>query len=184
MKDTHTKFSTPTIALHWLVGVVLIGLLGVGWYMAEYKVYFLYPIHKSIGILILAVVFARVWWRLRNGFPSPLGDSARLQKIARISHWILLIGTVMLPISGMMMSAMGGHGLAIFGLELLGPNVGADGKIVANNEMIAGVAHSIHHWAGKVLMVTVAVHVLAALKHHFFDKDGTLRRMLGQTTHS
>ena len=181
-KDTRQKLSVATITLHWLVGAAIIALLAVGWYMAKYEVFFLYPIHKSVGILVVVAVLARVWWRAINGFPQPLGNSPTWQRrFARISHYILLIGSIAMPLSGMVMSAMGGHGLDIFGLELFAKNIDpTSGRATPINEFAAKGAHIAHYRIGRVMMAVIVLHLLGALKHHLIDKDGTLLRMLGR----
>jgi cytochrome b561 len=86
-----------------------------------------------------------------------------------------------MPVSGFMMSALGGHGVAFFGLELVPPNPDPFNpqEVVAINASVASVAHEVHEYAGFVLILAVVLHVLGALKHHVVDHDGTLRRMLG-----
>ncbi|MGI9310025.1 MAG: cytochrome b, partial [bacterium] len=144
--------------------------------------YFLYTPHKSVGVLIFAVILARVWWRAINGFPSAVdGVPAWQRLVARAVHWVLLIGTVLMPISGMTLSIVGGHGLPMFALELIAPNLDpASGKAVAYNETLANFAHAVHGRVGDAMMIAVVLHVLGAIKHHFIDRDGTLRRMLGK----
>lgn len=181
MRDTDQKFSRLTITLHWLVGITIMVLIGVGIYMTNNKVYSLYPTHKSIGILIFSLVLVRVVWRLMNGFPKPVGNYSSVEHIlAKVVHWVLLIGTIMFPISGMMMSGAGGHGLYVFGVELLASNYNAAGEAVALNAELAEKAHNMHGILPKVMIVAIVLHVAGALKHHIIDKDGTLRRMLGK----
>ena len=182
MRDTPERFSPLTIALHWLVGLTIIALLSVGWYMAEYDAYGLYPLHKSTGILVLSLVLVRVWWRLSNGWPAPASQyRAWEQALARVVHWVLIIGMVLMPLSGMLMSGAGGHGLDLYGLQLLAanPDPSNPGQVIALNETAAELGHETHEVLGTVLMVAVLLHVAGALKHHLIDKDGTLRRMLG-----
>ena len=182
MKDTYQKFSTATIALHWLVGVVIIGMLAVGWVMAHYEVFFLYPIHKSVGVLIFAVIIARVWWRALNGFPSPIGNAPNWQRrAARIVHWILLAGSVVMPLTGIVMTVLAGRALAVFGVELVAANLDPlTGDPVALAKPIAGAVHELHHLVGRLMIAAVILHILAAIKHHFVNKDETVRRMLGK----
>ena len=121
MKDTPEKLSGVSVALHWLVGGAVIALLAVGWYMAAYEVYFLYPIHKSVGMLIVAAVVARIWWRAVNGFPQFLPGVPKWRRtIARGVHWILLIGSILMPLSGIAMSVGGGRGFGYFRLGIIG----------------------------------------------------------------
>ena len=181
-KDTKHAFSRTTRILHWGVGIIMVALLGMGTYMAENKVYFLYPIHKSVGTLILILVAWRVIWRLKNGFPTPVRDFPNWQRIAsRLSHYLLLLGTLIMPVSGILGSVSGGRGLYVFGLELVARNRDAiTGKIVAHSEAVAGFAHNLHFYTGRILIALVVIHILAAVKHHFIDRDDTLRRMLGR----
>ena len=179
--DQAHKFSKITIILHWIVGLSIIGLLISGTIMHEFDIWALYPIHKSIGMIVFVVAILRIFWRIKNGWPTPVGKHPRLEKLAaKIVHWVLIIGTVALPISGMMMSGAGGHGLAIFGLEIMAPNY-VDGKAVAHNKTIASIGHTLHEVGAKLIIIGLVLHVVGALKHHFKDKDGTLRRMLGKS---
>lgn len=180
MKDTQQRLSRTTIFLHWIVGLGMITLMGVGIYMAENKAYPLYPIHKSIGGILFIFILWRVVWRLKNGFPQPVGDYSAIEKLlSKIVHWVLLLGSLMYPISGMMMSVMGGRGAAIFGLELIAPNM-VDNKPVPLNETLAAFGSSVHEMITPVMIAAILLHVVGAYKHHIVDKDNTLRRMLGR----
>ncbi len=183
MKDTQEKLSTLTIALHWLVALTIIGLIAVGIYMEENEAFSLYPIHKSVGVLIFSVVLVRIVWRLINGWPEPLREYEVWEhSLAKLVHWVLIIGTVAFPLSGMIMSGAGGYGIPLFGLELVPMNVDPANaeKIVPYNKDIAGIAHEIHVLLGDIMIVAIILHVAGALKHHIADKDQTLRRMIGQ----
>ena len=101
MQDTQSKLSPLTIALHWLIALTIIGLLGVGLYMSRTHTYALYPIHKSIGIMIFAVIILRIIWRLKNGWPKPASLYQKWEQIlARLVHYILLIGSFSYPCIG------------------------------------------------------------------------------------
>lgn len=181
--DNPNQFSKLTVFLHWVVALTIIGLLASGLYMSKTETWFLYPIHKSIGVLVLIFVFARVIWRIKNGWPKPAGIYSNIEQIlAKAVHWILIVGSVSMPISGMVMSAMGGHGFGVFGLELVGSNLDPvnAGQVLPHSEFWASIGHEVHEIFGLVLIATVILHVVGALKHHIIDKDGTLRRMLGK----
>lgn len=181
--DTPQQLSKTTIALHWIVGLSIIGLLAVGQAMDVFELYALYPIHKAFGFLIFFVVLARVAWRLKNGWPTPVSQYQRHEQIlSKLVHWILIIGTVLMPVSGFLMSAVGGHGVDVFGLEIVAHNPDPldPNKALAHNAAIAGFSHTMHDWLGKTMMAAVALHIIGALKHHHADKDNTLGRMLGK----
>jgi cytochrome b561 len=171
-----------TVRLHWIVAIFMIGLLGTGIYMEGGNSYALYPWHKSFGVLIALFVAWRVYWRVKNGWPSPVRQYASHEAVlAKLAHYLLIIGTVLMPISGFMMSALGGHGVDFFGLELVArnPDPADPSKVIPLHGPIAGSAHSVHGIAGYVIVVALVLHIVGALKHHTIDKDGTLRRMLG-----
>ena len=183
MRDTKERFSYTTVCLHWIVGLSIISLLAVGTYMAEFEAYNLYPIHKSIGMLIFVIILGRVAWRLINGWPAPAANYKKWEhNLAVVVHWTLLIGTIIFPISGMIMSGAAGHGLAIFGLEVYpyNPDPQDSTRVIALNETMASIAHETHEILGKVFILAVTLHIAGALKHHLLDKDGTLGRMLGK----
>lgn len=182
MPDTKDKLSPLSITLHWIIGLTIIGLMVVGWYMDNFKAYDLYDWHKSIGILIFVFILIRVIWRLIQGFPEPVNVMDKLQTaVAKLVHWVLLLASLAFPISGMMMSGAGGHGLHVFGIELLAENHDpVSGKTVPINETVAGFGSDVHGVLLWVVIVALILHIGGALKHHFLDKDRTLLRMLGK----
>lgn len=180
MRDTLQRLSGTTIFLHWVVGLGMITLIGVGIYMANNEVYSLYPIHKSIGAILFVFILWRVIWRAMNGFPKSVGNYSAIEKLlSKIVHWVLILGSLMYPISGMMMSVMGGHGAAIFGLQLIAPNIVA-GKPSPLNETLAGMGAQVHQMITPIMIAAIVLHIIGAYKHHLIDKDDTMRRMLGK----
>ena len=181
-QDTPSKLSTQTISLHWIVGTLMLMLLLTGVYMEQTAAYALYPWHKSFGVIAFGLVVLRVLWRMKNGWPPPIRDYPRWETVlSKIVHYLLLIGTVIMPISGFMMSALGGHGVALFGLELVArnPDPMNPEEVIPLHAFLANLAHTVHGIAGYSILVGVFLHIAGALKHHSIDKDGTLRRMLG-----
>lgn len=180
--DTSSKLSPQTVILHWIVGITIIGLLATGVYMEENEVFALYPWHKSIGVIIFLFIALRIFWRVKNRWLTPVSDYSSIEKLlSKIVHYLLIIGTIVMPISGFIMSSVGGHGVEVFGLELIGrnPDPANPQKALAFNPAIAGFAHNMHVYAGYTIIACVLLHVVGAFKHHIIDKDGTLRRMLG-----
>lgn len=166
---------------HWGVALLMISLLSVGLYMESYSDYSLYPIHKSMGVLALLLILPRVIIRVIKGWPKPVANSHYASYeilLSKVVHWILIIGTLVMPISGMMMSGAGGHGIHVFGLELLAQNINSQGQTQAINATIAQLGATTHAILGKVLIGCIVLHTLGAFKHHVIDKDDTLKRML------
>ncbi|XLZ70802.1 cytochrome b [Massilia sp. SR12] len=178
--DTAKKLTRTTIILHWLIALTILGLCAVGIYMVRTESWGLFHWHKSIGLLLFTLILARLAWRLKQGLPPPVRESSRWEQLASHgAHWLLLAATVALPLTGMMYSGLGGHGFGIFGLEFVASHY-AGGQAVPLNAGLSGLGQALHSWIGYGLLALVALHIAAALKHHFIDRDGTLRRMLGK----
>lgn len=182
MKDTKQKLSPLSITLHWLVAIGMIGMIFYGQYIEDLPggpdKWEGIGLHKSIGMILLVLIVLRVLWRIANKLPQPLSDAPKWQENAAVAaHMLLLLGTLLMPISGLMMSIGGGHSVAVFGWEVI---AGSEDKI----KWLGGLGHEIHEWSGKILLALIALHVLAALKHALLDRDGTLARMLGRRVES
>lgn len=181
--NTQQKLSYPTRFLHWLVAFSIIGLTGVGIYMANMEAWFLYPLHKSIGLIVFVFIILRVIWRLRNPWPAAVGHYKKTeQMMAKVVHWVLLIGTIIMPLSGMVYSGLSGHGFGIFGWAVVEHNLNPErpGEVIAYSEYWANIGEQTHEILGYMLAATIVLHIAGALKHHLIDKDRTLLRMLGK----
>jgi cytochrome b561 len=161
---------------HWFTALVFIGMLCFGFYLSfgglEREVKGpLMGIHKSIGTLFLAFAFWRIGWRLAQGFPKDVAVMPAWQSIAaKATHWLLLLSVLAMPLSGVIMSIYGGRAINVFNWF----TIPAQDKI----ETISGLAHSIHSYAPYAIAALITLHIAAALKHHFIDKDATLKRMV------
>lgn len=181
--DTREKLSPVTIALHWIIALTIVCLLAVGFYMSSYEAYGLYGLHKSIGICIFAVILVRVIWRIKNGWPAPVREYPGWErKLARLTFWILILGSVFMPISGFIFSGAGGFGVEVFGLSLApaNPDPLDPSKVVPYNETLSDMGHEVHEILGNLMTIALLLHISGAFKHHFIDKDRTLLRMLGK----
>lgn len=174
--DSRLQLTRTTVLLHWVIAIAMIGSLFFGLYIEDLprspeKGTFI-GIHESIGVLILFTALYRIIWRIRNRFPERLTPVADWQeKATKVVHLLLLAGTVLMPVSGAMMSVGAGFPVALFGLELI-PG--------AENELLDEMGHVMHGLGGKVMLAAIAVHVLASLKLAFVTKDGTMRRIFGK----
>jgi cytochrome b561 len=177
------KIDGTSIALHWIVAAAMIGLLAMGFYMVTNEAWGLFELHKSMGVGTFLVIILRVIWTTRNGLPEQRQDLPPSQRLlASTVHWVLLIGTLAMPISGMLFSACSGHHVGIFGLELYPANVapGNPDEAISRSPFWEAAMQNTHQCIGYLLVLTILLHVAGALKHHFVDKDATLRRMLGK----
>lgn len=176
------SLSRTTLTLHWIIAVGMISLTALGIYMEEFEAEHLFDIHISFGALILIAVLPLLVWRYKEGWPKAVGEYTRIEHISgKIMHWVLLITTVMMPVSGLLMAIGGGYGLHIFGLELVAetPDPSNSGEALALSPFLAELGDSLHGLGGNILPLAIALHVVGAFKHHLIDKDETLRRMLG-----
>jgi cytochrome b561 len=177
MSDMPSGFNGIDRANHWIVGLSILGLLTVGWMLyfealpesAEHGVR---DLHKAFGTIILAFGFWRVGYRMLRGFPAPAAPmSSRQLLLSQVVHYLLLALIIIMPASGFFKSLFAGRTIDMFGLFTIGT---PDTK----NDAIAGIVSSIHFFSGVAITVILLVHVAAALKHHFIDRDATLTRMI------
>lgn len=168
--------SKPTIILHWLIAIAFLVVIGLGLYMEELprgpEKFEIMGLHKSLGFAFLFLAVIRLGWRIREGAIPAINDSnAWQEKLAKGVHHFLLLATILMPVSGLMMSIGGGHGVDFFGSEI----VPATEKI----EWLGGLGHEIHGIVANIAILAVLLHVAGAIKHQVIDKDGLLTRMLG-----
>lgn len=170
------------IGLHWVVALGMLGMLGMGLYMVNTRTFSLMPLHKSIGVTLLVIILWRIGVRWSRGWPQNVATGAAWEHaLARLVHWVLILGTLLMPLSGLLTSLAGGRGLSIFGVPVIAPNLGPNGKPLALNEGLSDFGGELHGWVAYTILAAVLLHVLGALKHHFVNRDHTLRRMLGST---
>ncbi|MNE58833.1 hypothetical protein D3C80_1538890 [compost metagenome] len=133
-------------------------------------------IHKSIGTLLFIVMVVRVVWRFISPPPKPLASYSRLTRISAVlAHIALYTVLFAILISGYLISTADGQAISVFGWF----DVPASVTSLPQQADTAGTIHLYLAWAVVVLSV---LHALAALKHHFVDRDVTLKRMLGRST--
>lgn len=174
LKNSETHFGFIAIFLHWLMAILIIGLLTVGLYMTSLPIGLLklklYGWHKALGILVLTLIFLRIIWRLTN--VTPILSLPWLERIAaRLAHLALYVLMLAMPLSGWFMSSAADLPPSFFGLFTLP-------SLVAPNDELRQLFGLIHEWLGYGLITIIIIHTLAALKHHFIDKDDILRRMI------
>ncbi|GAB5471213.1 MAG: cytochrome b [Rhodospirillales bacterium] len=175
--DRATHYGSVSILNHWIVAVLIVIMLALGLIMGEFPKGELHStlvqIHKSIGVFLLLYGAWRVLWRLVFRFPDEASAMAAWQAwIAKAVHWFLLLAIVVMPLSGYIGSSSGGHPVTFFGLFAL--------PALPENEALNGAAFELHEILAYILIGVIALHALAALKHHLIDKDDTLRRMIGR----
>jgi len=147
----------------------------IGAYMADLHVsplkMRLFAYHKWIGITVLGIALIRLIWRLTHR-PPPDEPMPRWQRIAaHATHWLLYALIIVTPLIGWLYSSASGYSVVYLKIWQL-PD------LVHKNEALAKVLVQVHGLLAWTLLWIVVLHASAALKHHFFDRDGTLKRML------
>ncbi|WP_312955627.1 cytochrome b [Pseudomonas songnenensis] len=178
-RNSSTHYGLTSIVLHWLVAAAVFGLFGLGYWMVGLTYYSSWyrtapDLHKSIGLVLFLVMLVRVLWRFLSPAPGPLASQGRLtQAAAKLGHSVLYLGLFLVMMSGYLISTADGRAISVFGLF----DVPALITSIPNQADTAGLVHEYAAWA---LVILAVLHALAALKHHFIDRDATLRRMLGR----
>jgi cytochrome b561 len=178
LRNTATQWGWVTVALHWATVLAIIGLGIVGTQMDDlptslFKVK-VYALHKSVGLTVLGLTVLRLAWRLYAGAPA-LVPMPRWQRFAAHGSHVALYGLLLaMPLSGWLLhsaSSSAGYALRWFGLFKVP-------ALVAYDPALKAAALEVHEALFKLILVVATIHVAAALKHHFVDRDPTLRRML------
>ncbi|MCB5190504.1 cytochrome b [Methylobacillus arboreus] len=190
------RYTKVAIALHWLVGIGILFLLALGWYMNElpkggdkvasfdlfdlglYTVHlaeaasprtFYFNLHKSIGFTVFLLVGLRLYWRLMHQPPALSQSLKRWEKVlAHGTHHLLYLMMVLMPATGLLTTLYSKYGLHWFAVPVL-PGLDEPGL---RDFFVAA-----HEISAIVLTVLIGLHVAAALKHQFIDKDGIMKRM-------
>jgi len=175
LKNTTDSYGLMARLFHWIIFLMVLGVIAGGNIVADMpsgpgKANML-AMHKSFGFTILALVLLRLLWRLINPRPRDLGNSEFQNKLGRTMHIFLYILLLAQPSVGILMSQFFAYPVSPFGLF----NVPT---FVNENIRLGKILLEIHQTLWVVLAISVGIHVAAALKHHFIEKNRTLMRMI------
>jgi len=191
-----TYYSNIAILLHWLIGVSIIFMFLLGWFMeglpkeapksSSYDLFnlgiytweltketsprsFYFNLHKSIGITLFLFIIFRVFWRLTHKPPALLSSMKSWEKkLATSAHHVLYLLMILIPLAGIIMSVASKYGIKWFGIKFI---PGLD--IPSAREIF----YQFHQIFGLLILFILIFHIVGALKHNFINKDKTLRRM-------
>jgi cytochrome b561 len=168
-------YTRTAVVLHWLMALLLAAGFTLGVTMGDLAMsprkLKLFAYHKWIGITVLGIVTVRLVWRLTHRPPPDLPMAAWQRISAHATHWLLYLLMAVTPLIGWMFSSASGYPVVYLKLWQL-PD------LVHKDEALAHKLGDVHAVLAWTLLWVVALHLMAALKHHFFDRDATLRRML------
>ncbi len=177
LKNTAEEYGTISKFFHWLISPIVLILLAVGatlTYIPNTSTkYTIITIHKSFGLLVLALVILRFAWRLSERMPERPSHVPKFQYfLARVGHALLYFLLIAMPITGWTMSTAAGYIPNVFGLFHLPM------PFIPSSKPLAQTANFMHYLFAWALFIMIIMHTSAALFHHFYYKDNILRRML------
>ena len=170
-----TRYSTGAIILHWAIAIAVI----VTWRIAESAEHAtraesqaIMANHMALGVIIFALTIARLIWRLTHTQPPFPSDLARWEAVlARVVHFTFYVLLLGLPLMGWIGNSMEDGPIDVFGLFVL------PALPVAHDKGLGHEILEVHGTLGSVMIYLIGLHILGALKHHFFDRNGELYRM-------
>ena len=182
MHNSPTTFGTVTRSFHWATAILIVAAIVLG-VMAQNAGFessealarkaTLFSYHKSVGLLAFIVALARILWALTQTRPTLLNaDKTGEALLAETVHWALYMSLVLVPLTGWISHAAS-EGFA----PILWP-IGQSLPFVPKSVAVSETFGMLHVFWEKILLAAVVLHVVGALKHHFIDKDATLRRMM------
>ena len=194
--NNKTKYTNVAIVLHWLIGIAILFMFVLGWFMTElpketpkttsFDIFnlglitwgveeeqsqrsFYFNLHKSVGLSLLMLIVLRMYWRFTHRPPAFLNSMKLWEKrLAKATHHSLYLLMFLIPLSGIIMSAGSKYGIKWFGIKVI---PGFDDKAIRE------LFYEFHEIFGLLLLLILILHILGAVKHSIVDKDGTLRRM-------
>lgn len=179
-----TRYDAVAMTLHWVIALGILGQIALGLVMVHLPLslgtqFQLYQLHKSIGITILLAVALRVPWRLTHRPPALPATMPPLEKTAaNAMHLLLYAFMLALPLTGWIVVSVSPLHIptVLYGI-IPWPDLPWFSNL-ANKQAVDDIFDFIHTWLGYIIIGLLALHVLAALRHHFLLHDNILRRML------
>lgn len=178
LRNSPGRYGWLSIFLHWSMALVIYAMFALGLWMVGLSYYDTWyhnapEIHKSIGVILMLVLIIRLIWRVVSPPPKPLSSYSPLVRItAVLAHGLLYGLLIAILFSGYLISTADGKPVSVFGWFSLPAVLTGAGEQ-------ADLAGDIHLWLAWSIVILSVLHGLAALKHHFIDRDTTLKRMLG-----
>src|SRR5450755_1332245 len=171
-----TRYTAVAQGFHWLIAALVVVQFTLAWSADDLPLgarkLALLARHKSFGMTILMLAVLRLLWRLVNRPPAlPAGMTNIEMKLARAAHVLFYVLLFVMPVTGWMMSSAKNFSVSWFNL-FTWPD------LIAPNEQAFTLLKATHDTLSWLLFAAAILHILAALKHHFWNKDDVLKRML------
>ncbi|GAA2854978.1 cytochrome b561 [Aminobacter niigataensis] len=179
LRNTTTRYGWAAIILHWLIGLIFIGQFALGWTMvriaSQRTAFELIQLHKSFGFLLLGLVLIRIGWRFANLSPELPEEVGPMERLAAPSvHFLLYAAQLVVPLSGWVLVSVSVLEIPSVPFNLfVMPHLPLGVSEQAEDFWIFG-----HKWLAYAGIALVVLHILAALRHHFWLRDVVLVRMI------
>ncbi|MBK5950732.1 cytochrome b [Rhodobium orientis] len=184
LRNTTSGYGLVAIALHWLIAAMIVAMIVVGMYMSGLELtdpnkFQLYQLHKSFGLTLLGLVVVRLLWRFANPAPRLPATLPDWQKAgAHLTHLALYLLLIAMPLSGWLMVSASTLGIPTLYFNLFQvPHLPVPG-FLGEPAVAEATLKEVHEALAYLLIVVVVLHIAAALKHHFVDRDDILTRMV------
>lgn len=170
------RYSRVAVIFHWLIALLIVANVAGAWLsedMAKPDRAAIMALHKASGIVILLLTLARIGWRLAHK-PPPVVETLKAWEaaLARVTHWLFYFLMLALPLTGWAMVSGRGKPISIYGLFAM------PALPVGPDKATSGMFREMHEVLGNLIVALFVLHVAGALKHQFFDRDATMRRMV------
>lgn len=176
--NSSAKYHIAIRIMHWLMAILILGMIGIGWYMADLPKENplkgeLVSLHKSCGALLLILFFVRLAMRIVKKAPALPETIPPIERnLANLGHKLLYLFMLIVPLSGYAMSNLYGYAVKMFGIPMP--------ILFSENKDLGKLAREAHELVPYILLGIIALHFAGAIKHRFFDKpeNDVLGRML------
>ncbi|MFQ6552153.1 cytochrome b/b6 domain-containing protein [Aestuariibius insulae] len=185
LNNTEDRYGSISKLFHWSVMLLIFTLIPLGIFAnrlahaaetdpAAYgrQAAFWFSLHKTLGVTLLALAILRILWTLTQTKPAPLHSERKVETfLAGTVHWLLYASLILVPLAGWVSHA------ASAGFAPIWWPAGQGLPLVPQSTAVKEIAGNLHIIFERVLVIALFLHIAGALKHHFIDKDATLRRM-------
>ena len=188
LHNTNTAWGWPARLIHWVMALMIFAMLIFGTIMANttdlIQQFEMVQSHKSVGFTVFVLAILRVIWRFSSPRTPTLPDHMPRWQVAasHASHHLLYVLIIVIPLSGWLMvtsSPLNDEGAYPMQVRNMVWGLFEMPDLFATGNQALSEAFGLAHWVfTRLLMLILAVHILAALKHHFVDRDTILRRMI------
>jgi cytochrome b561 len=175
-RNSSMDYGLVSKSLHWLIVLIMIGLIGVGWYMvglSDEDVWYwrLLDLHEAVGLSLFILFPLKLAWMSLSANPNFLPTLAAWERrAAAVVRWFFILAIPAIPLSGFLYVASNGEAVRLYDLVTI-PDIGEVSKAMRD------WFGDIHYHGSYGCAALILVHILAALKHHFIDLNNSLRRI-------